>query len=59
MGRADELLIVTAIAGALSLALMLGVKLTSPTRFAQALAGGLVGLGLIKLALVASGGDHG
>jgi hypothetical protein len=59
MGRADELLIVTGIAGALSLALMLGVKLISPTRFTQALAGGLVGLGLAKLALVASGGDHG
>ena len=58
MGRADELLIVAGIAGAIALALMLGARLISPTRFAQGLAGGLIGLGLAKLALTLSGADH-
>lgn len=58
MGRADALLLVTGVAGGMALTLMLGVRLISPTRFAQGLAGGLGGLGLVKLALVL-GGSHG
>ena len=59
MAAADVILIVAGAVGALALGLMLGVKLISPTRFAQALAGGLLGLGLAKTALVLSGSGHG
>lgn len=59
MARADACLIVTGIAGALALSLMLGVKLISPTRFAQALGGGAAGLLLLKAILGLSGADHG
>ncbi len=58
MSRSDELLIVSGIAGGLALTLMLGVRLISPTRFAQGLAGGAIGLALLKLALVLGGGEH-
>lgn len=59
MPRADDYLVVTGVAGGLALSLMLGVKLISPTRFAQALGGGLAGLVLLKAVLVLSGADHG
>ncbi len=59
MTRADDYLVVTGVAGALALSLMLGVKLISPARFAQALGGGLAGLVLLKAVLVLSGADHG
>lgn len=59
MTRVDACLIVTGIAGALALSLMLGVKAISPTRFAQALGGGATGLLLLKAVLSLSGADHG
>lgn len=59
MTRVDDCLIVTGIAGALALSLMLGVKLISPTRFAQGLGGGLIGIALVKAVLVMGGADHG
>lgn len=59
MTRADDYLVVTGVAGTLALSLMLGVKLISPTRFAQALGGGLAGLVLLKAFLILSGADHG
>ncbi|MBB5747078.1 hypothetical protein [Brevundimonas variabilis] len=61
MTRADDCLIVSGITGALALALslMLGVKLISPTRFAQGLGGLLIGLTLVKAFLLLSGADLG
>jgi hypothetical protein len=59
MSRADELLVLAGLAGGMALTLMLGVKLISPTRYAQGLGGGLAGLALAKLALVLGGADHG
>lgn len=59
MARSDELLIIAGIAGGMALTLMLGAKLISPTRFAQALAGGVTGLAAVKLAFLFSGADHG
>lgn len=59
MARADACLIVAGIAGGLALTLMLGIKLISPARYAQALGGGLIGLAVAKAALVLSGVDHG
>lgn len=59
MTRSDELLILAGIAGGMALALMSGVKLISPARFAQAMAGGLAGLVALRLALVLAGADHG
>lgn len=58
MSRTDELLVVAGISAGLALTLMLGLRLISPTRFAQALAAGLIGLGLAKLALSLSGASH-
>ena len=59
MARADACLIVAGIAGGLALTLMLGVRLISRARYAQALGGGLVGLAVAKAALALSGADHG
>ena len=59
MARTDACLIVAGIAGGLALTLMLGVRLISPARYAQALGGGLIGLAVAKAALVLSGADHG
>lgn len=56
---ADDHLIVAGLAGGLAMSLMLGLKLISAKRFAQALGGGLTGLVLIKAALVMGGADHG
>lgn len=58
MSRADGLLLLAGVSGGLALTLLLGVKAISPTRFAQALAGGLAGLGLARLALILAGADH-
>ena len=59
MARADACLIVAGIAGGVATTLMLGVRLISPARYAQALGGGLVGLAVAKAALALSGADHG
>ncbi|WP_395943332.1 hypothetical protein [Brevundimonas sp.] len=59
MSRAEDFLVVTGAAGALALSLMLGLRLISAERFAQALGGGLLGLALVKTVMVISGGDHG
>lgn len=58
MIRSNDILILTAIAGLLALSLMLGVRLISPARFAQATGGGLLGLCLLKLALVLGRGGY-
>lgn len=59
MTRGDTLLILAGISGGLALTLSLGLKLISPMRFAQGLGGGLIGLALARVALAASGADHG
>ncbi len=59
MARADACLIVAGIAGGLALTLMLGVRLISPARYAQALGGGLVGLALVNAVFILSGVAHG
>ncbi|MBJ7483479.1 hypothetical protein [Brevundimonas sp.] len=58
MSRSDHLVMIAGATGVAALALMLGRRLISPTRFAQALAAGLVSLGLARLALALSGTDH-
>lgn len=59
MGRPEVILLFTGAAGASALAMMLLNKLISPPRFAQILAGGLAGLGLVWLALTMGSAGHG
>jgi hypothetical protein len=58
MTRTDGILLLAGVSGGLALAVMLAAKAITPTRFAQAFAGGLVGLGLARLALHLAGADH-
>ena len=59
MSVLDHVLLSTTVAGATALTVLLLARLISPARFAQAIGGGLAGVGLVRLALVAGGAAHG
>lgn len=59
MGRPEIILLFTGAAGVSALTTMLINKLISPSRFAQTLAGGLAGLGLVWLVLSRGSAGHG
>jgi len=59
MPSADAGLILIGTTVVLALSLMLGVRLISPTRFAQGLGCGMVGVAVVKSLLVMNGAAHG
>ncbi|WP_183213498.1 hypothetical protein [Brevundimonas variabilis] len=60
MSAADPWMIICAVSGLMALCLMLGLKLISPKRFAQILAGIGTGLAIgLALSRLSAGGHHG